>query len=169
MNISLYTSDRETNQHMESYQEDLLLQALKTVFNKNTSPEILSSELVEVKLPATRSNIIIDNDNSIYVAKIKNLEGLFVKEEENTRVIGRLICDLVKDKFQCKGFFTSDELPRYGITRTEVTEIFHSANKKKNDGDLLIFYAYDLPFATEANAFLASYLSDKIRQVIVEA
>jgi Glu-tRNA(Gln) amidotransferase subunit E-like FAD-binding protein len=97
--------------------------------------------------------------NKIHFFRVDGLEGAFVKEGENTRRFGRKICDLVKEKFSCMGFFTSDELPRYGISRKQKKAMFEIINKK--EGQLIIFLAYDRDKADIIRKYLIEVCSDE--------
>ena len=85
--------------------------------------KIESSDLIEVKLQLTNSHIIHENNGLIYCSVYKGLKGLFRKDIEETKEFGRKICDRVKEKLNNDGFFTSDELPNYGITEEETKTI----------------------------------------------
>jgi len=101
---------------------------------------IESSYLMEIKLLQTRSNIIQQNRGIIYCSVYKGLKGLFRKDIEETKKFGRVICDTIKEKLKCKGFFTTDELPRYGVSRKETKTILKETNAEKND--LVVIFAY---------------------------
>ena len=96
----------------------------------------------KVVLKGTKSKIVKNNGNVLYIEKIPGMEGSFRKDQHNTFVYGRMVCDYIKNKYNCAGFFTSDELPNYGISNEETKMIFQSMNKKKHDGALLIICAY---------------------------
>jgi len=105
--------------------------------NKNR----VSSNLIEVKLPLTKSHIIRENNFTIYCSVYTGLRGSFRKDVEETKKFGRKICDEIKNKLKNDGFFTSDELPNYGITKAEIRAIFEKTKAGKSD--LVAIFAYD--------------------------
>jgi|SRR5690606_41713066 len=150
---------------MQQNKEDIFLQIFRETLKHNISSKLETSELTKINLKGTNSQIIKENNSLIYCAKFKNLEGLFVKEKPKTRRFGRYLCDLVKVTFNCHGFFTSDELPRYGLSRPYIKKIFEKMNKKEGDGNLLIIYAYNFETSNTINQFLINYLQEKISQL----
>lgn len=150
---------------MEEKLEEDFLRTIKRIFDSNTSVENVFSSLVKIKLPYTNSKIIRKNHNVIYCSKITNMEGLFNKENDDTKLFGRYLCDLAKSTLNCEGFFTSDELPRYGIKKKEVRAIFSTLNKKIKDGDLILIYAYNREQSDSINSFISNYINEKIRKL----
>ncbi len=69
------------------------------------------------------------------------LKGLFRKDIEETRVFGRRICDKVAAIMNNHGFFTTDELPNYGLSEREKESIFRQTNADSQD-DLVVIFAY---------------------------
>ena len=105
---------------------------------------INSDGLISLKIEHTKSRIIQRNNNIIYCAIYKGLKGLFRKGESchSTEVFGRIICDAIKQELDNQGFFTSDELPSYGLSRSELRSIIRSTGAQKSD--LVAIFAYDI-------------------------
>ena len=101
---------------------------------------ISSSGIVEVRLPSTKSQIISQNKGLVYCSVYKGLRGLFRKDIEETREFGRRICDSVKEKLGNNGFFTSDELPNYGISEEEKAKIANEAGAGADDLVAIVVY-----------------------------
>ncbi|MBN2100919.1 hypothetical protein JW710_03435 [Candidatus Dojkabacteria bacterium] len=116
-------------------------EVIRKIFKKNKGKSLEVSKLIKITLPETRSEIVKKNGSTLFIAKVSSLEGLFYKENSDTRKYGRVLCDQVKESFSCSGFFTSDELPRYGINRRETRKIFEKIDKK--EGDLVLVFSYD--------------------------
>ena len=114
------------------------------------------SNLIRINLPNSKSRIIQKNNGEIYCAVYSGLAGLFNKEIEKTALFGKALCDKVKKKFNNEGFFTSDELPRYGISKEDVQIIFRNTKAKKED--LIIFFAYDKENSEKVNNFVEKEL-----------
>ena len=64
----------------------------------------------------------------------------------------------------CDCFFTSDELPRYGIGEREIQFIYLAINKKKGDGQLIIMMAYPRLLATQIRIFLIDLFHQQVQQ-----
>lgn len=77
--------------------------------------QVILSELVSIKFSRTKSHIVQSNGNIVYCANYRGLKKLFRKDIEETRVFGRRICDTVATIMRNHGFFTTDELPNYGL------------------------------------------------------
>ena len=126
----------------------------------NNADELIFGEITKISLPNCGSRILTENANILYCTKFIGLEGLFRKDVEETFKYGRLACDSVKRDFNCDGFFTSDELPRYGINRKDIRDIFKIMDKKRGDGDLLIFSVYTYQKSCDIRSYLVKYFSD---------
>lgn len=119
---------------------------------------LVSSELIAVRLPLTLSRIVKENNGIIYCSVYKGLKGSFRKDAGETKKFGRKIYDEVKQKINNKGFFTSDELPNYGINRRETKIILREAKASQND--LVVIFAYNKNEAQETKDFLDGLLKN---------
>lgn len=103
------------------------------------------SVLYLVDMPETNSRIIQENNHQIYCAKYPRLKGLFRKDVEETKSFGRKFCDHIAEKRNNKGFFTSDERPKfgtsYGISEKEYDFIFEEISADQ-DHHLVVMFAY---------------------------
>ena len=108
------------------------------------SGRIISSKIVSVELPNTRSRIVQGNNSIIYCSKYRGLKGLFRKGTNHnaTTIFGRALCDAVIRRTDSRGFFTSDELPSYGVSRSELKAIIKATEAE--DTDLIAMFAYDV-------------------------
>jgi Glu-tRNA(Gln) amidotransferase subunit E-like FAD-binding protein len=98
----------------------------------------------------------------VYGCLFYGLEGLFRKDHPDSLAYGRHLCDQVRLTFGCHGFFTSDELPRYGITRGDTRNIFMHMEKEELDGNLIVFCAYQEVVAARIRAFLIAHFRQEI-------
>lgn len=80
-------------------------------------------EIKTIQLIKCTSKIVQNNNSILYAKCYKNKAGMFRKDREDTLKSGRIICDSVKEACNNNGFFTSDELPRYGISRQDKRQI----------------------------------------------
>jgi len=117
---------------------------------------ITPSELIEIKLLQTKSHIIQQNNNTIYCCIYKKLKGLFRKDIRETKEFGRKICDKVKEKLKNEGFFTSDELPNYGISEEELKIILERIDAKEDD--LVAIFVYNKEESQRTKDFLDELL-----------
>ena len=127
------------------------------------------SSLVPVQFPETRSGILQINGNMAYCCTFAGLEGLFRKDQDATRIYGRGLCDFVKAAFHCDGFFTSDELPRYGITRTEIRSMYKTMRVEPGEGVLIAIFAYDYFLSSRIRGFLIDHFAREVRGIISTA
>jgi Glu-tRNA(Gln) amidotransferase subunit E-like FAD-binding protein len=122
--------------------------------------EIKSSELIEVRLPSTKSRIVKENNGIIYCSVYKELKGSFRKDVEGTKKFGRKICDEVKQNLSTQGFFTSDELPNYGLNKRDTEIILRETQAAQND--LVVIFAYGKIESQKAKEFLDGLLRKSV-------
>jgi len=111
----------------------------------------------------THSLLLQNNGNMLYAVVCKGLVGLFCKEVESSRVWGREVCDKVKAAMGNKGFFSSDELPRYGITRAEKRYLY--AQCKADAADLILLYAYSQQEAIDTHTCVREYVQARVKDL----
>jgi len=126
------------------------------LIKKLLSRGLISSDLIKINLPNSKSNIIQKNKGVIYCSKYKGLKGLFGKGAIETERFGRKICDIVKERMNNQGFFSSDELPNYGIKGSEFKIILKKIKADKND--LIVFFAYGKKEAKKTKDLLDNLL-----------
>ncbi|MBU0907607.1 MAG: hypothetical protein KKD18_05290 [Nanoarchaeota archaeon] len=126
--------------------------------------ELKSSALIRVILQNTKSKIIQDNNKTIYCSVYYNFKGLFRKDSEETKKFGKKICDAVKSKLKNHGFFTSDELPNYGVSERDLELI--KQELQPDDNDLIILFAYQKEEAQKTKDLLNRLLIDNAPNVI---
>ena len=106
---------------------------------------------VEVLLDSG-SQIIALSGGRVWCVRYPGLAGLFRKDRGPSRALGRALCDEVMERFQCRGFLTTDELPRYGIGRAARGAIFAAAGA--GPADCVVVYAYPESRARTIDAYL---------------
>ncbi len=121
--------------------------------------QIIFSDLVSIQFSDTKSNIVQNNGNMIYCAKYMGLKGLFRKDIEETRVFGRRICDKVAAIMKNHGFFTTDELPNYGVSKREKESIFRQTRADSQD-DLVVVFAYSAEESKASKTLFESLLRE---------
>lgn len=105
----------------------------------------------------TRSLLLLRNEGCLYAVLYTGLAGIFRKDIESSRIWGRAVCDAVKAAMGHEGFFSSDELPRYGISRAEKRYLFEVC--KATPQDLIVCYAYPYETACATDACVRQHLS----------
>jgi Glu-tRNA(Gln) amidotransferase subunit E-like FAD-binding protein len=130
---------------------------------KNDRNKFKIGPLVCCDFPKTRCKLIINNKNKLYGFVFYGLEGLFRKDRSISFVYGRKLCDNVKETFQCNGFFTSDELPKYGISRKNLKILYDKLKKTKNDGNLVVFLAYNKTTSNKIKAYLSRIIKMSLK------
>jgi Glu-tRNA(Gln) amidotransferase subunit E-like FAD-binding protein len=134
------------------------------VLHNNGYDTVEVSALVPVSFPDTRSGILGANGSMAWCCTFGGLEGLFRKDQDLPRAYGRHLCDLVKVTFDCGGFFTSDELPRYGITRAEIRYLYQTMRVQPGSGVLIAIFAYDEALSARIRGFLIDYFAQEVRR-----
>lgn len=83
------------------------------------------------------------------------MKGLFTKEKEPQRSFAISLCDQMK-KMNKYGFITTDELPSYGISQSEVDRL--RSKMDVDSRDLVILVASSEEEAKKSLDSIASYL-----------
>lgn len=131
--------------------------ALAGVFHLQGTGKATTSSLMQlITFKDTHSHLLQNNGNMLYAVVCKGLAGLFCKEVESSRIWGREVCDKVKAAMGNKGFFSSDELPRYGITRAEKRYLY--AQCEADAADLILLYAYSQQEAIDTHSCVMEHI-----------
>jgi Glu-tRNA(Gln) amidotransferase subunit E-like FAD-binding protein len=124
-------------------------------------PEVDGGPLRYVLLPNSRSQIVKDSDGGVWLFNIPGRKGWFLKgndEEEESHRRGRLLCRDVRDEYDCGGFLTTDELPRYGLGWRDREKLFKEYEGADPHRDVLVVLAYR-----------EQAMAEKIREYIFQA
>lgn len=70
---------------------------------------------------------------------------------------------MVKEKINNHGFFTSDELPSYRISKKELKEIYNQTKAEEND--LIIIFAYNKKESQKTKEFLDKLLKEQPQNI----
>lgn len=129
---------------------------VRTTLARHGAERVTRDRLVCVR-PETSSEIVRANDSRLWCRRYAGLAGLFRKDRGPSKEFGRALCDDVKRIFKCDGFFTTDELPRYGLGRSARREIRAAAGA--SDDDCVVIYAYPEHLARQIDDYLYRRLS----------
>lgn len=132
---------------------------LQSILEKNNATTITFGPLKKVYLTNTNSQLVEQNNGELWCFTGSGLEGLFRKDNEPTIWYGRQYCDSVKDIFSCGGFFTTDELPRYGISRENTRDILSQMGKVNKDGTLIFITAYTMELGEQIRSYIIEHIT----------
>jgi glutamyl-tRNA(Gln) amidotransferase subunit E len=132
---------------------------IRTTLWRNGAQSIERGALTAVHLESP-SRILAVNDSVIWCRSYAALAGLFRKDRGPSKEFGRALCDDVKQRFSCDGFLTTDELPRYGISRSSRRAIMAAAGA--SSGDCVVLYAYPEHLAEEIDDHLHARLQSML-------
>lgn len=114
---------------------------LKTIMAAHVTNSLEAGAIVSILLPTDASRIVHKNRGVAHCFKLEGLKGLFRKDLLPTRMLGRMLCDAVKHELKCDGFFTTDELPKYGLTAEDGHLIsLHAGADRSRDVVVMTFY-----------------------------
>ncbi|WAX78122.1 hypothetical protein [Streptomyces sp. KMM 9044] len=114
--------------------------------------------LVPMLMADSSSRILARTDGMLHGFCIRGRRGMFSKEHDESRAFGRTWCDRVREKFHCAGFFTTDELPRYGLSAEDRETLFRLYRKADIERDVMVLLTYERELAQRIRAFLAAEL-----------
>jgi len=123
---------------------------------------LVRSDLVEVSL-SSRSRIVQRNGGVLECVRYRGLAGLFRKDETMPWRFGRVLCDRVRREFGSRGFFTTDELPGYGIGPEELAQIRSATGA--GPSDCVLIYAYP----REEAGRIDDYIFATLRELVAPA
>jgi Glu-tRNA(Gln) amidotransferase subunit E-like FAD-binding protein len=101
---------------------------------------------------SSRSRIVQRNGGVLGCVRYRGLAGLFRKDDTMPWRFGRALCDRVRREFGSRGFFTTDELPGYGIGPDEVARIRSATGAGPSDGVLPSAYPRERPGASTTSS-----------------
>jgi Glu-tRNA(Gln) amidotransferase subunit E-like FAD-binding protein len=107
-------------------------------------------------LLSTHSRIVNGNGGRIWLLRIPGAGGRFGRRQPGYLDL-RPYCLQVKRNLHTGGFFTTDELPGYGLTRADLSMIRFAAAATHDD--LVVCFAYDKRLAERAAQMVLPYLT----------
>ena len=125
----------------------------------NGARSLQRGPLLAVRLESP-SRIVATNHSLVWCSSYTGLAGLFRKDRGPSKELGRALCDEVKQRFGCEGFLTTDELPRYGISRASRRAIQTAA--RASSADCVVVYAYAEDVARDIDDYLYARLNSML-------
>jgi hypothetical protein len=114
--------------------------------------------VVSMLLPVEGSHLLRKSHGVAHCFTVYGLAGLFRKDVADTRAFGRNHCDQVKTRFNCDGFFTTDELPKYGIGE-EHRNYINTQMEADPGHDVTVITLYDRAKAADIRGWLSEQLT----------
>ncbi len=110
---------------------------------RGIKPKDIKKEIVDVTdiFNKSESKVIkkaLKSDGVVYAVKLPGFAGLIGTEIQPERRLGTEFSDYAKFWGDVGGIFHTDELPKYGITETDVSEIRKAVKAGKQDAAVLV-------------------------------
>jgi len=118
--------------------------------------------LIAVLAPRSSSQILVPTRGLLHVFSLAGTKGLFSKEYDDTRAFGAGLCGEIRETFDCEGFFTTDELPRYGLN-IEDRKVFFALYRDADEGeDTLVLMNYRRQLAEKVRGYMIERLGRSV-------
>jgi len=114
-----------------------------TLRNRGITVEKIKDKITDVStvFAKSESKVIkkaLKSGGTVYAVKLPGFAGLLGIEVQPERRFGTEISDYAKFWGQVGGIFHTDELPKYGISNTDVSEIRNILDTKEEDAVVLV-------------------------------
>ena len=154
--LSDFVSDAYSEDDLRNYFGKVL-----AILKDRNIKNILFSDLKVISLPYSKSKIIKNNDGKIFAFTIKQFAGIFRKDESvgggYEKNVNCFFCDILK-KSNGRGMLTTDELPRYGISKSDKEYIISQLGLE--DYDVGIMFCLTKDEAKKSYRLLLSHLKN---------
>jgi glutamyl-tRNA(Gln) amidotransferase subunit E len=132
-----------TTVEYEALRQEKLLEIRDTLRNRGITPEKIKDKITEVSEVFTKSESkviqkALKSGGTVYAAKLPGFAGLLGIEVQPERRFGTEISDYAKFWGGVGGIFHTDELPKYGISETDVSSIRSAVKAKDQDAVVII-------------------------------
>jgi hypothetical protein len=156
-----------SNLNLNSLKIDQVNARIRNIIQERKIKKLVYKECGYINL-VLPSKIAQNNNNQIYVYKINGLSGIMRKDNPVTWKFGTSVCKRIKEKTDCIGFISSDELTSkggqklaYGFTKHSLKELMKFATADENK-DLLILLVYPKSKAVAVGNSLLELLSKQL-------
>ncbi len=132
--------------NLEIERQQNLIEVSKKLRQRKSKP---SKKFYSVKtiLKKSDSNVVkkaIDNEDEILAVRLPGFAGLMKKKVQAEKYVAKDMVEYVKHFTGLRGFIHSDELPNYGISKTEVFQIRKFLNCRNEDAFAFVIAEKDL-------------------------
>ena len=121
--------------NLEIERQQNLIEISKKLRRRKAKP-IHKFYSIKTILKKSDSNVVkraIENEDEILAVKLSGFAGLLKKNIQGEKYLAKDMVEYVKHFTGLRGFIHSDELPNYGISKTEVFQIKKFLNCKNED------------------------------------
>ena len=127
----------------EALRQEKLLEIRDTLRNRGITVEKIKDKITDVSavFAKSESKVIkkaLKSGGTVYAVKLPGFAGLLGIEVQPERRFGTEISDYAKFWGRVGGIFHTDELPKYGISDTDVSEIRKVLKTKDEDAVVLV-------------------------------
>jgi len=127
----------------EALRQEKLLEIRDTLRNRGITTDTIKGKIVDVSqvFAKSESKVIkkaLKSDGTVYAVKLPGFAGLLGIEVQPDRRFGTEISDYAKFWGGVGGIFHTDELPKYGISETDVSKIREIAKAKDQDAIVIV-------------------------------
>lgn len=127
----------------EALRQENLLKIRDELVERGINPESIKEELIDVSniFTETESKVIkksIKSGESVFAVKLSGFAGLVGREIQTDRRLGTELSDYARFWSGIGGIFHTDELPKYGITKSDVSNLKHAVKAKEQDAVIIV-------------------------------
>ena len=128
---------------LEALRQERLLKIKEILIKRGITPEKIEDKIEDIShiLVNSKSKLIrkaLKNDESIFGVKLLGFAGLVKTELQPNRRLGTEFSDYAKFWGGIGGIFHTDELPKYGISKSEVSQIRDFMKAKEQDAIIIV-------------------------------
>ncbi|MFW9850720.1 MAG: Glu-tRNA(Gln) amidotransferase subunit GatE, partial [Candidatus Thorarchaeota archaeon] len=127
----------------EALRQEQLLEIREKLLNRGITPDQILEKIVDVtkEFSDSESKVIksaIKSGGSVYGVNLPGFAGLLGIEIQPERRLGTELSDYAKFWGGVGGIFHTDELPKYGITENEVSQLRKTLKAKEHDAVVIV-------------------------------
>jgi glutamyl-tRNA(Gln) amidotransferase subunit E len=127
----------------EAMRQEKLLEIRDTLKTRGISPQDVQKKFTDVSIAFKQSDskvikAALKAGGSVYALRLPGFAGLIGREIQPGRRFGTELSDYAKFWGGVGGIFHTDELPKYGITESEVAELREMMNAGEHDAVVLV-------------------------------
>ncbi|MHA1964323.1 MAG: Glu-tRNA(Gln) amidotransferase subunit GatE [Candidatus Thorarchaeota archaeon] len=128
---------------LEAQRQEKLLEIRDTLKTRGISPKDIKQKTVDITdiFEKSESKVIkkaIESGGVVYAVRLSGFANLIGTEVQPNRRLGTELSDYAKFWGGVGGIFHTDELPKYGITDTDVSKLKKMVNASEGDGVVLV-------------------------------
>jgi glutamyl-tRNA(Gln) amidotransferase subunit E len=128
---------------LEAQRQEKLLEIRDTLKTRGISPKDIKPKIVDITdiFEKSESKVIkkaVKSGGVVYAVKLPGFANLIGSEVQPDRRLGTELSDYAKFWGGVGGIFHTDELPKYGITDTDVSKLRKKVNADEQDAIVLV-------------------------------